>query len=222
MTRKRIRHARIPNDSRRNATFGRRADGFLKKATEYSTLCGVDVGIIINRPGGENNTLMWPSPELFEERLQKFLDFPNAERTRKMVTHETFLEQIIVQETEALAKSKERVRLKESKQLMNQLTQGKRVDELDLHQLICLSSFSAQMLEKLETREAEIENEKQQQPQVEPVVLSPVDVGAVGVEASSPTTTLLENLKNDQWFIDSMADQQNIIDFLSGGGPPRI
>ncbi|GFQ03058.1 mads-box transcription factor pheres 1 [Phtheirospermum japonicum] len=171
MTRKRIRHARIPNESKRNATFGRRTNGFLKKANEYSTLCGVDVGIIVHKQGenntGENNTLMWPSPEIFRERLQKFMDFPNTERTRKMVTHEKFLEQIIAAETDTLVKSKAKVQLKESEQLLNQLTQGKHVggkcvDEFDLHQLKCLSSFIAQMLEKLDKREVELNNEQQQ------------------------------------------------------------
>ncbi|GFP93948.1 agamous-like mads-box protein agl92 [Phtheirospermum japonicum] len=151
---------------------------------------------------------MWPSPEIFRERLQKFMDFPNTERTRKMVTHEKFLEQIIATEIDTLVKSKAKVQLKESEQLLNQLTRGKRVDEFDLHQLKCLSSFSAQMLEKLDKREAELNNEQQQgQP---PLPHSTLEIGARGQEALSPTTLLIENLMNDQWFIDSMSEEQNI------------
>ncbi|KAL8487335.1 hypothetical protein ACS0TY_023854 [Phlomoides rotata] len=51
-----------------------------------SVLCGVEMGIVIHRPG-EDNAFLWPSPRAFGERIQKFLDFPEMERTRKMVIH---------------------------------------------------------------------------------------------------------------------------------------
>ncbi|KAI3443809.1 hypothetical protein Pfo_000474 [Paulownia fortunei] len=222
MTRKRIKHEQIPNVSKRNTTFGKRADGLIKKANELSILCGVDMGIIVHKQGGENNAILWPSPVIFKERLQKFLDFPNMERTRKMVTHEKFIEQIMDAETEILSKSKKRTELKKSQQSMNKLIQDKYFDELDLYQLNGLNSLADEMLKKLQKRDNELNDEQQQvqllalPPPPPPFLCSQQQ--QIG-ETSSQVPMLLENLKNDQWFMETMSEEQYITNIL--GVPPN-
>ncbi|KAI3447337.1 hypothetical protein Pfo_004002 [Paulownia fortunei] len=237
MTRKRIRHEQIPNESNRNATFEKRVDGLLKKANELSILCGVDIGIIVHKQG-ENNAILWPSPPIFMERLQNFLDCPDTERTRKMVTHEKYLEQIMSAETENLLKSKNRTQSKESRQLMNELIQGKIFDELDLYQLSGLNSVAEEMLKKLQKRNDELNN-GQEQVQLLPLLHPPppsflssgqqqmgvgeastLDFGVIGAGTSSQVPMSLENLRNDQWFIETMSQEQNITSFLRA--PPNI
>ncbi|KAI3447314.1 hypothetical protein Pfo_003979 [Paulownia fortunei] len=236
MTRKRIKHEQIPNMSKRNATFGKRADSLLKKANELSILCGVDMGIIVHKQGGENNSILWPSPAIFRERLQKFLDFPYMERTRKMVTHEKFMKQTMDTETENLSKSKKKTELKKSQQLMNELMQGKYFDELNLYQLNGLNSLADEMLKKLQKRDNELKDEQQQvqllalPPPPPPFLssqqhqmggeVSTLDFGGMGAETSSQAPTLLENLKNDQWFIETMSEEQDIANIL--GASPNI
>ncbi|KAI3443808.1 hypothetical protein Pfo_000473 [Paulownia fortunei] len=182
MTRKMIKHEQIPNVSRRNVTFEKRADSLLKKWNELSILCGVDMGIIVHKQGGENNAILWSSPIIFRERLQKFLDFPNMERTKRMVTHKKFMEQTIDVEIENLLKSKKITKLKKSRHLMNKLIQVKYSNELELYQLNGLKSFVGEMLKKL--------------------------------RRGIMTSMLLENLKNDQWFIKTMLEEQGITNIL--------
>ncbi|KAK6152166.1 hypothetical protein DH2020_014801 [Rehmannia glutinosa] len=242
MTRKRIKHQQIPNETKRNATFAKRAEGFLKKANEFSILCGVETGIVVHKHGEENNTILWPSPATFREMLQKFMNFPNMERSRRVVTLDKFMEQTVDTETGNLIKSKEKAQLKESQQLLNQLiSQGKSFDELDLHQLNCLSSLSDEMLKKLQKRGRQLYNEQRQQQQqqqqqqmnTEPSAMdfgtmtaetfeqqqmdtepSAMDFGTMGAETSSSVPTLLDDLRNDQWFIESMSEEPNFTDFL--------
>ncbi|KAK4438728.1 hypothetical protein Salat_0207400, partial [Sesamum alatum] len=109
--------------SRRKVVFGRRANGFLKKANELSVLCGVNIGIVIHKQGGENNAILWPSSEIFGQRLHTFLDFSNLKRAKKMVIHVKYLEKMISMDTEYLLKSTKRTELKESQQLLNELHQ---------------------------------------------------------------------------------------------------
>ncbi|KAK4432698.1 MADS-box transcription factor PHERES 1 [Sesamum alatum] len=114
MTKSRIKHEQIPNVTRRNVIFGRRANGLLKKANELSILCGVDIGIVIHKQGRENNAILSPSPEIFGQRLHKYLDFSNLERDKKMVLHEKYLEQMISKDTDYILKSMKRTEVKES------------------------------------------------------------------------------------------------------------
>ncbi|KAL2228891.1 agamous-like MADS-box protein AGL80 [Sesamum indicum] len=163
MAKRRIKHEQIANASKRNAIFGRRANSLLKKANELSLLCGVDIGVIIHKQGAENDSILWPSPDAFEQRLYKFLDFSNFERAKKMVLHEQYLEKMISMESEYFLKSMKRTEFKESQQLLSEVQQGKHLCQLDLYQLNCLNSTIDEMLKNLQKKDNELNNEQQQQ-----------------------------------------------------------
>ncbi|KAL2477657.1 MADS-box domain-containing protein [Forsythia ovata] len=49
--RQRVNMARMENESNLQVTFSKRRAGLFKKASELSTLCGVDIGLIVFSPG---------------------------------------------------------------------------------------------------------------------------------------------------------------------------
>ncbi|GJW04484.1 agamous-like MADS-box protein AGL82 [Tanacetum coccineum] len=53
----------IASDKKRDLTFWGRVKGMKKKAYELSTLCGLDIGMIICSPSGQIETLSWPNQQ---------------------------------------------------------------------------------------------------------------------------------------------------------------
>ncbi|KAK4429057.1 Transcription factor CAULIFLOWER [Sesamum alatum] len=201
--------------SKRNVVFGRRANGLLKKANELSILCGIDIGIVIHKQGGENNAILWPSPEIFGQKLHKFLDFSNLKRAKKMVVHEKYLEKMINMDTEYLLKSTTRIELKESQQSLNELQQGKDLNHLDLYQLNCLNSTIDGMLKNLHKRNNELNNE-QQQAQLLPLPPSRLLLPSPGVAAPMQQ----QIIGSDQLFIGTMSEERDITRVL--GVSPNV
>lgn len=159
MTRKRITHEEIGNEERRNVTLRKRTEGLVKKANELSTLCGVEAAIVIHNKGGQNNAVLWPSPIIFAERLQKFLDFGDEERARRGVTHERLMKQMVEGEREEIAKLKKTIQLKETQQLMAKSVQNNNsFHGIHLHQLNHMSSFADHILKKLVAKDNHLIN----------------------------------------------------------------
>lgn len=53
----------IASDKKRELTFQGRVKSMKKKAYELSTLCGLDIGMIICSPSGQIETLSWPNQD---------------------------------------------------------------------------------------------------------------------------------------------------------------
>ncbi|CAA0822568.1 AGAMOUS-like 96 [Striga hermonthica] len=157
MSRRRTKHELISNTNKRKTTFRKRSTSLVKKANELSILCGVDVGVVAhNREGGENNAVLWPSPQAFNEMLQRFLNASEVERARRMETHETNVQRAIMDEVENVAKAKRKVEMRVSQHLLAEVTKGKDLKELDLLQLQGVCSFAEEMLKKIKKREEEL------------------------------------------------------------------
>ncbi|XP_012827797.1 PREDICTED: floral homeotic protein PMADS 2-like [Erythranthe guttata] len=72
MGRGKLRMELIKNEKVRNAAFEKRKKGIVKSANELSTLCGVQIGMIINEPGQNNNEpTIWPANR---EVITKLID----------------------------------------------------------------------------------------------------------------------------------------------------
>ncbi|KAK6118630.1 hypothetical protein DH2020_047622 [Rehmannia glutinosa] len=163
MTRKRIKREQVPNEKKRQVVFTKRVQSLTNKANELSILCGVDVAMVVHKPT-TNNEVLWPCPETFRERLQKFLDFPEFERAKKMVVHDKHLDNRLKEETKDAVKSHNKMDMKECQLLMNELVmKGKDFNEVDLVQLNKLQSFADEMLKKLGKRDEELNNENAMQ-----------------------------------------------------------
>ncbi|XP_042041472.1 MADS-box transcription factor PHERES 1-like [Salvia splendens] len=155
MTRGSIKHEEIHNEYRRNAMFRKRRDGLLKKANELSILCGVDVGIVIHKKE-QSNAVLWPSPESFRSRVQKFMEFRDEERKRRMSTHEGLVKQMVQGEMENLEKLKNAIQLKESQQLVVKSMQTNSFNGFGIDQLNAMNSFADHMLKKLQQRDNDL------------------------------------------------------------------
>ena len=53
----------IDSDKKRELTFQVRVKSMKKKAYELSTLCGLNIGMIVCSPSGQIETLSWPNQD---------------------------------------------------------------------------------------------------------------------------------------------------------------
>ncbi|KAL3616536.1 hypothetical protein CASFOL_039926 [Castilleja foliolosa] len=151
MARRKIKHAMIPNERVRKSTLKRRVENLYKKAYELSTLCNIEMFIILlNRKQGDLTT--WPSQEKAMDGIAKFLAFPEQERLKKMVLQEKHLTDKMQDMAEQVSKLRQNNDEKEMKILMKQVADGKSFDELDLDQMNGLVHLIDENLEKLRIR----------------------------------------------------------------------
>ncbi|XP_051133296.1 uncharacterized protein LOC127252954 [Andrographis paniculata] len=188
MARKRIKHEQIANQNKRNSILAKRTEGFLKKAEQLKTLCGVDMAIIGHKQGGESNMILWPSPEEVAERVDKFMEFPLLERNKKMVTHEKYIEQILNTERENLAKLKEAVLVKEGHHVLAK----KPVETMHVTELEMVEAMATDMIKRLKNRAEELGMQ-----------VAPTGGAAPGQAAGRPDRSLkqvVEAPEADKWF----------------------
>ncbi|KAL9437792.1 hypothetical protein AB3S75_023626 [Citrus x aurantiifolia] len=126
MTRKKVKLAYISNDSARKATFKKRKKGLLKKVSELKTLCGIDACAIIFSPYDDQPEI-WPSPLGVQRVLSRFKKMPDMEKSKKMVSQDSFLRQRIAKAYEQLKKQRKDNREKEMERVMFQSLTGSNV-----------------------------------------------------------------------------------------------
>lgn len=161
MPRKRTKYEKISDEHERASIFKKRVDSLFKKAKELSILCGVYICIIILNPS-DGNLITWSSKGEVQQGLSKFLRFPEQERLKKMVLHEHFLKQRVDEETKNLMKLRKENEEKEMEILMNQLTNGASIDELDERQLNGLLLLADEKIKMLENRKDDLEKQQGQ------------------------------------------------------------
>ncbi|KAK2390857.1 agamous MADS-box protein AGL62 [Trifolium repens] len=66
--RRKIEMKRMTNDSNMHVTFSKRRSELLKKASELSTLCGVNVSLVVLSPGGEIFSFGHPNVDTIVDR----------------------------------------------------------------------------------------------------------------------------------------------------------
>ncbi|XP_073152796.1 agamous-like MADS-box protein AGL80 [Henckelia pumila] len=150
MPKKIIKHEKIPDEKQRKKVYKNRSEGLLKKVSELSILCGIDAAVVIHKRD-ENNATLWPSPELYMERMHKFLSFSSVERDRKMVTHDKFLDQRVVDESKNLFKAQKTNEILEGELVTDELINGKiSYEQLDLIHMNNMNSLADEMLESMD------------------------------------------------------------------------
>ncbi|XP_004305465.1 PREDICTED: agamous-like MADS-box protein AGL80 [Fragaria vesca subsp. vesca] len=124
MARKKVKIAYIINNSARKATFNKRKKSMMKKLGELSILCGVDACAIVYSPF-DSQVEVWSSQSMVENVLEKFKNLPVIEKSRKMLSQETYLIRMIFKENEQLKKVRRKNRENEMKAVLFQsLTTG--------------------------------------------------------------------------------------------------
>ncbi|KAL6964885.1 hypothetical protein U1Q18_035938 [Sarracenia purpurea var. burkii] len=117
MTRKKVNLIYITNDSVRKSTFKKRKKGMMKKAHELSTLCDVEVCVIIFSTS-DAEPEVWPSHLGAQRVIAKFRRMPELEQSKKMVNQETFARERLAKSEEQLRKQQKDNRHKEVADLM--------------------------------------------------------------------------------------------------------
>ncbi|BFG38444.1 hypothetical protein CerSpe_247180 [Prunus speciosa] len=105
MARMKVKLAWIENNNVRKKRFRKRKGSLLKKVSEISTLCDAGAFAIVYAPDSDEPDV-WPSPSEVKELIAKFQSIPEAERSRKMTDHETYLKETIAKLEQQLRKIK--------------------------------------------------------------------------------------------------------------------
>ncbi|XP_075473868.1 agamous-like MADS-box protein AGL80 [Primulina tabacum] len=209
MPKKIIKHEKISDEKQRKKVYNNRSQGLLKKVNELSILCGIDAAVVIHKRD-ENNATLWPSPEIYMDRMQKFLNFSTAERERKMVTHDKFLDQRVVEESRNLFKSQKTNEILEGELVTDELTNGRcSYEQLDIIHMNNMNSLADDMLERID----KIIYDNQHSSEVEQPPPNPI---SFVMPPPVPNLSSLEDLLSwsDTWFDDlPMTSEQG-----GGGG----
>ncbi|KAK3032383.1 hypothetical protein RJ639_037101 [Escallonia herrerae] len=111
----------IGDENARRITFSKRRSGLFKKASELSTLCGIEIAIIVFSLGGKAFSFGYPSVESVIDRFLNGNQEPQNERFSKHVSssyRESRLQQLNKQfdklNQELTVKKKQRKRLEKS------------------------------------------------------------------------------------------------------------
>ncbi|KAF4352853.1 hypothetical protein G4B88_024780 [Cannabis sativa] len=119
-----VKLAYINNDASRKATYKKRKKGLIKKVSELSTLCGVDVCAIIYSPYNTQPEV-YPSPRGVHRIVKNFKTMPEIEQSKKMMNQEVFLKQKIGKVSEQMKRLKKENRDKELNRLLYGNLSGK-------------------------------------------------------------------------------------------------
>ncbi|CAA2983136.1 agamous-like MADS-box AGL80 [Olea europaea subsp. europaea] len=151
MTRKKVKLAFITNDSARKATFRKRKKGLMKKVSELSTLCGIDICAIIYS-SYESQPEVWPDNRGIHCVLAQFKGMPEMEQSKKMVNQESFIRQRIAKASEQLKKQHKENREKEITLVMYQCLMGEGLQNLMMPDLNDLGWLLDQKLKEINKR----------------------------------------------------------------------
>ncbi|OIT38230.1 PREDICTED: agamous-like MADS-box protein AGL92 [Nicotiana attenuata] len=126
-------------------------------AKDLSTLCEVMVTIIIFSPG-ETFPIVWPDESEAMVRITEYLSHSEYERSKKLVLHETYLENKIKKlEEENIRRIARKNKEKEMEILFNQLFEAKiNTSDLDVAQIEDLLKFSTRIMAKLDERKKQL------------------------------------------------------------------
>lgn len=83
--RQKIEMKRIENEDDRHITFSKRKSGIYKKASELTTLCGAEVGVVIFSPSGKPFSFAHPSIDSISNRFLNRIPPENNDTTQALV-----------------------------------------------------------------------------------------------------------------------------------------
>ncbi|CAI9275391.1 unnamed protein product [Lactuca saligna] len=207
MTRKKVKLAFITNDSSRKATYKKRKKGLMKKVNELSTLCGIDACAIIYSPY-ESQPEIWPNNISIQHVLAQFKRIPEMERSKNMMTQESFIRKQITKSNQQLKKQMKENREKEMTEVMYQCLTGKgSIENLTMPDLNDLGALVDQTLKDICRR---IDSLKVTIPGKAP---PPPPPQATGVGKSSNATN---EMKKRGVVMHALDKQAMVVDKVSG------
>ncbi|CAN1162447.1 Agamous-like MADS-box protein AGL80 [Linum perenne] len=159
MGRKRVRFARIVNETERKQSLARRQQGLKKKIDELTTLCGVlALCIIYPTVGKPTEPLIWPTDgKEAEELLKQFYSIPDMERYMKMTDHEQYLKEIIAKTNEKHMKLMKKNKNMETAFLMHEFHFGKGIQMMDMQEIYNLEWLLKEKINELRKKREDVE-----------------------------------------------------------------
>ncbi|CAL5435867.1 unnamed protein product [Camellia sinensis] len=192
MTGNKIKLEWIVDDSSRKSTLKRRRAGIFKKAGDLSTLCDVEIGVLVYSQD-EDDLAVWPSYGHMKQMFERFLSIPIVERSEKMTTYEGLLTQRVTQETHKNNMEKKNNDKKEIQEIMNQIFEGDKLMQLE------------------ERERARRQHALPLSPALAPAPRPRmIEVDEAFQAHTSTEATCIEQLMNDNWFIETMALNQDM------------
>ncbi|THG03585.1 hypothetical protein TEA_018651 [Camellia sinensis var. sinensis] len=192
MTGNKIKLEWIVNDSSRKSTLKRRRAGIFKKAGDLSTLCDVEIGVLVYSQD-EDDLAVWPSYGHMKQMFERFLSIPIVERSEKMTTYEGLLTQRVTQETHKNNMEKKNNDKKEIQEIMNQIFEGDKLMQLEERERA--------------RRQHALRSTDTLAPAPRPRM---IEVDEAFQAHTSTEATCIEQLMNDNWFIETMALNQDM------------
>ncbi|CAA3029439.1 agamous-like MADS-box AGL80 [Olea europaea subsp. europaea] len=222
MTRKKVKLAFITNDLARKATFKKRKKGLMKKVSELSTLCGIDICAIIYSPY-ESQPEVWPDNRGIHHVLVQFKRIPEMERSKKMVNQESFIRQRIIKFSEQLKKHHKESREKKITQVMYQCLMVNGLQNLMMLDLNDLGWLLDQNLKDINKRIDELKKTTAPPPPPPQQVAPPppqVPTGNLYLQEQKPTVDLtMDAMQRPHCFTDWMnnpSDHRQVNSFGHG------
>lgn len=161
MPRKKVTLAFIENDMERKASYNMRTKGFLKKAEELSKLCGIYVFAILYGPLSAE-PVVYSSTDEIQSLISRFKNLTDLQQTKKMVNHETFIENRVMKAQTKLKNQQKNNKKKELTHYINQcLADDQRLQSFGLKDLVDMDLIIDQKLKEI-TRKMEILKKNQQ------------------------------------------------------------
>ncbi|XP_019155349.1 PREDICTED: agamous-like MADS-box protein AGL80 [Ipomoea nil] len=100
-----------------------RKRGMFKTLDELTVLCGVDAAIIMYN-SFELGPVVWPSVEEAQQRIARFMNSPDVQQTRRVMSQESFVLGRIQKLSIKLLKVKKNNREREMNALMHRIFTG--------------------------------------------------------------------------------------------------
>ncbi|XP_019179004.1 PREDICTED: agamous-like MADS-box protein AGL80 [Ipomoea nil] len=120
MARRRLRLAYIVNQSKRKASYYKRKRGVVKKLNELTVLCDADAAMIMYS-SFEQGPVIWPTGERVQELIARFMQLPDVQQTRRMMSQDSFVAERLEKLGTLLLKLKRENREKEMNALMHKI-----------------------------------------------------------------------------------------------------
>ncbi|MCD7470335.1 hypothetical protein HAX54_010105 [Datura stramonium] len=136
----------------------KRITRLFKKEKELSTLCDVQVGLIICSP---REAISWPSETEARERVKWYFGNSKVVRMNKLVKNESYLDKMVKAREESIRKMKQKNGEKKMELLFNEVAKGKSIYELDAKEIKGLIKLFSLKKAKVDERKKQLQEHNQ-------------------------------------------------------------
>ncbi|KAJ0466182.1 putative transcription factor MADS-type1 family [Helianthus annuus] len=157
MARARVKLARILNESKRRAAVKKRRLALIKSLQALCVLCKVKACMIVCdglNDQSTDNVMVWPSRKEVKTMVAKFNSVSEQKQKKKMVTHEKFLENMLVNEKSKLQALKKKNDQMEIEEILHKLHSAPTSIDLESGKLSQAYFYIEELIKMIEEKES--------------------------------------------------------------------